>query len=78
LGYFIEVISGMPFDKFLKQRVFEPLGMNDTGFYVDDAKKDRLVKVYEEIGTEPGITPRPKNEWTEYPVTGAKTYFSGV
>lgn len=77
LGYFIEVIAGMPFDNFLKQRVFEPLGMNDTGFYIDDAKKDRLVKVYEEIGTEPGITPHPKNEWTEYPVTGAKTYFSG-
>lgn len=77
LGYFVEVISGMSFDQFLKKRIFEPLGMNDTGFYVDEAKKDRLVRVYEEIGKEPGISPRPKSEWTEYPISGAKTYFSG-
>ena len=77
LGYFVEIVSGMPFDKFLKQRIFEPLQMNDTGFYVDEAKKDRLVKVYQEVGAEAGISPRPKNEWTEYPLTGAKTYFSG-
>jgi CubicO group peptidase (beta-lactamase class C family) len=77
LGYFVEVISGMPFDQFLKKRIFEPLGMTDTGFYVEDAKKDRLVKVYEEIGTEPGITPKPQSVWTDYPIMGAKTYFSG-
>ncbi|MFD1819096.1 CubicO group peptidase, beta-lactamase class C family [Pseudarcicella hirudinis] len=77
LGYFIEVISGMPFDQFLKKRVFEPLEMNDTGFSVDDSKKSRLVKVYEEIGKEPGITPKPSSMWTEYPVSGPKTYFSG-
>jgi CubicO group peptidase (beta-lactamase class C family) len=77
LGYFVEVVSGMPFDQFLKKRIFEPLGMNDTAFYVEDAKKDRLVKVYEEIGTEPGITPKPKSVWTDYPISGAKTYFSG-
>lgn len=77
LGYFVEVISGMPFDQFLKKKILEPMGMNDTGFYIEDAKKDRLVKVYEEIGKEPGITPKPKSEWTEYPISGAKTYFSG-
>jgi CubicO group peptidase (beta-lactamase class C family) len=77
LGYLVEVVSGMPFDVFLKKRIFEPLGMNDTGFYVDDSKKDRLTKVYEEIGKEPGISPKPQSPWTDYPVSGAKTYFSG-
>jgi CubicO group peptidase (beta-lactamase class C family) len=77
LGYFVEVVSGMPFDQFLKKKIFEPLGMSDTGFYVEESKKDRLVKVYEEIGKESGITPKPKSEWTDYPITGAKTYFSG-
>lgn len=33
LGYFIEVMSGMPFDEFLRTRIFDPLGMNDTRFY---------------------------------------------
>lgn len=77
LGYFVEVVSGMPFDQFLKKRIFEPLGMNDTGFYVEDAKKERLVTVYEEIGKTAGITPKPRSEWTDYPISGAKKYFSG-
>jgi CubicO group peptidase (beta-lactamase class C family) len=34
LGYLIEVVSGRPLDQFLKQRIFEPLGMSDTFFYV--------------------------------------------
>ena len=45
LGYFIEKISGMPFDKFLRTRIFDPLGMNDTWFYLPDASKNRLVSV---------------------------------
>lgn len=38
LGYFIEVVSGMPFDKFLKTHIFDPLGMDDTRFYLPDLK----------------------------------------
>src|SRR5690606_1496739 len=38
LGYFVEVISGMPFDQFLEERIFSPLGMNDTGFYLPESK----------------------------------------
>ncbi|MDI9859782.1 serine hydrolase domain-containing protein [Flectobacillus roseus] len=77
LGYFVEVISGMPFDQFLKKKIFEPLGMNDTGFYIDDAKKNRLVTVYEEIGKEKGITPKPRSPWTDYPISCERKYFSG-
>lgn len=46
LGYFVEVVSGMPFDRFLDERIFKPLGMNDTFFYVPDEKKTRLAAVY--------------------------------
>src|SRR3982074_3944645 len=42
-----EVVSGRLFDLFLKERIFDPLGMVDTGFVVDQAKRDRLAKVYE-------------------------------
>ena len=47
LARLVEVVSGQPFDRFLRERIFEPLGMRDTGFSVDDAKRDRLAKVYE-------------------------------
>jgi CubicO group peptidase (beta-lactamase class C family) len=47
LARVVEVVSGQPFDLFLQERIFEPLGMTDTGFRVEDAKRDRLAKVYE-------------------------------
>jgi CubicO group peptidase (beta-lactamase class C family) len=42
-GYLIEKISGMPIDKYLQERVFEPLGMTDTGFFVPKDKANRLA-----------------------------------
>ena len=76
LGYLIEVVSGMPFDQFLKTRIFDPLGMNDTRFYLDDAQAQRLVTVHT----------RKDEKWASYPVTfydpaypksGEKAFFSG-
>jgi CubicO group peptidase (beta-lactamase class C family) len=43
LGYFVEVMSGMSFDAFLRERIFGPLGMNDTYFYLPDSKFNRLA-----------------------------------
>lgn len=45
LGYFIEIVSGMPFDRFLRTRIFDPLGMNDSWFYLPEAKSSRLVSI---------------------------------
>jgi CubicO group peptidase (beta-lactamase class C family) len=45
LGYFVEVISGKPFDEFLRTRIFDPLKMDDTWFYLPTDKHDRLVAV---------------------------------
>jgi CubicO group peptidase (beta-lactamase class C family) len=47
LARVVEVVSGQPFDLFLKERILDPLGMTDTGFVVDESKRDRLAKVYE-------------------------------
>jgi CubicO group peptidase (beta-lactamase class C family) len=47
LGYLVEVISGMTFDQFLRTRIFQPLGMNDTYFYLPKEKHSRLVPLYE-------------------------------
>ena len=46
LGYLIEVLAGVPFDRFLRQRLFEPLGMIDTDFFVPAEKRDRLASLY--------------------------------
>ncbi len=53
-GYLIEVISGLSFDSFLRQRVFEPLNMADTGFYVSREKIGRLAAMYAP-GSEGGL-----------------------
>lgn len=46
LGRLVEVWSGMPFDEFLQQRVFNPLVMTDTVFWVDPVRANRLATVY--------------------------------
>lgn len=51
LGAVIEVVSGMRFGDFLKERIFVPLGMKDTDFYVPADKQYRLAKVYQ-AGTD--------------------------
>ena len=50
LGRLVEVVSGKTFEEFLEQRIFVPLGMKDTAFYVPDGKKSRLAKIYRRVG----------------------------
>ena len=45
-GYLVEKLSGQPFPEFLKQRIFDPLGMKDTAFYVPADKLNRFVSFY--------------------------------
>ena len=77
LGYFIEVVSGMPFDQFLKTRVFDPLGMKDTWFYLPDPLHDRLVPV--QTSDTDGTWKRFTAEFYDvnYPITGSRSFFSG-
>lgn len=76
LGYFIEIISGEPFDSYLQTHIFEPLEMTNTAFYLPKSKEDRLV----------AVQTNEKGKWTNYPTTfydpnypikGAKQFFSG-
>ncbi len=76
LGYLIEVISGQPFDVFLRERLFKPLGMNDTWFYLPAAKAGKLVKVQQmEDGRWVNVAPGAFDP--DYPLKGAKSFFSG-
>ena len=43
-GYIVEKLSGQPLDVFLRTKIFEPLGMKDTGFWVDASKADRVTQ----------------------------------
>jgi CubicO group peptidase (beta-lactamase class C family) len=63
LGRLVEIISGRPFDQFLAEEVFEPLGMVDTGFFVDDARAQRFAASYVLPGLSPfGIPPGAAGE----------------
>ncbi|MBT8313901.1 MAG: beta-lactamase family protein [Maribacter sp.] len=76
LGYFIEIVSGVSFDKFLKTRIFDPLGMDDTWFYLPRNKHDRLVTVQHKVNGKWEKYPITFYD-TDYPKTGAKRFFSG-
>lgn len=55
LGAIIEVVSGMRFGQFLQKELFEPLGMQDTGFWLPKEKRTRLAKTYGNDG-QGGLT----------------------
>lgn len=69
LGLLVEVVSGQPLEDFLRERLFEPLEMVDTGFYVPAEKLDRFAHYYRwkdnqlqriDNGDPPGFTVPPK------------------
>lgn len=50
LGRLVEVVSGRPLDAFLAERIFRPLGMNDTGFWIEPGQADRMAALYSADG----------------------------
>jgi CubicO group peptidase (beta-lactamase class C family) len=46
LGRIIEIVSAMPYEKFIKERVFDPLGMRDSFFFIPAEKLDRVAPIY--------------------------------
>jgi CubicO group peptidase (beta-lactamase class C family) len=49
LGYLVEVVSGMTLDQFFQKKIFTPLGMKDTYFYLPKEKFSRLVALYSNV-----------------------------
>jgi CubicO group peptidase (beta-lactamase class C family) len=77
LGYLIEVLSGMPLDKYFQQELFEPLGMVDSYFYLPKDKENRLVTLYAQDSINSPLYRSPNIANQTYPYSGSKTYFSG-
>lgn len=46
LAYLVEVVSGLPFNQYLDERIFGPLGMNDTDFFVPEDKRERIMPIF--------------------------------
>ncbi|MEO5912327.1 MAG: serine hydrolase domain-containing protein [Pelobium sp.] len=79
LGYVIEVASGESLATYVSENITKPLGMNDTFFFLPAEKAGRLTVMYGETKTGrlerlPKLT---KGYNVNYPIDGAKTYFSG-
>jgi len=70
LGRVVEVASGQTLDMFLKQRIFDPLGMKDTAFFPTDDRKPRVVTLYARKPN--GLEKTEAPAWLE-----SKTFFSG-
>lgn len=56
LGAIVEIVSGMPLDEFFRDRIFGSLGMDDTAFWVPEAKLPRLMTCYNRNATNGEIT----------------------
>jgi CubicO group peptidase (beta-lactamase class C family) len=78
LGYLVEIWSGISLDEFLRKRIFEPLGMNDSYFNIPKEKVNRLAKIYMEDSLGHLVDPAGEvlNIDPNYPLR-TKTYFSG-
>ncbi|WP_304064041.1 serine hydrolase domain-containing protein [Pedobacter glucosidilyticus] len=79
LGYVIEVASGKKLDFFLKEYLFNPLGMNSTYFFLPPESTYRLAAMYSETKEGRLIKTYPISGKfnINYPIRGAKTYLSG-
>jgi len=54
VGHLVEVISGMNLGEFMRERIFEPLGMPDSSFYLPKEKLGRFVPAYQSVETASG------------------------
>jgi CubicO group peptidase (beta-lactamase class C family) len=80
LGYLVEVVSGKSLDHFYRERIFEPLGMKDTYFYLPREKYNRLATLFDEkdgkLEKAPARIEQNGIFVTDYPMMEG-TYFSG-
>jgi CubicO group peptidase (beta-lactamase class C family) len=60
-GYLVQKLSGKPFQDFLRDRIFNPLGMKDTGFLVPEAKLSRVATIYAWDQAKAALAPLPRD-----------------
>jgi CubicO group peptidase (beta-lactamase class C family) len=78
LGAVIERVSGKTFGAFLQERIFDPLGMKDTGFDVPEAKMNRLAKTYKHGADGKFVEDKPIIETWPEPGRGIEAGGAGI
>lgn len=81
LGYLIEVVSGMTLNDFFQKRIFEPLGMKDTYFFLPKEKQNRLAMLYTEDEAKHSVKMNEHIQlngdfYRDYPISNNQ-FFSG-
>lgn len=82
LGYLVEVLTGLSLDEYFKKKIFEPLGMKDTYFYIPKEKQSRLANLYAEDSLQ-HIVKMPEtiqlngNFYRDYPNIKGGSFYSG-
>jgi CubicO group peptidase (beta-lactamase class C family) len=77
VGHLVEIISGQSLDEFLQQRIFKPLDMTDTHFYLDDTKGGRLTTQYTPGDNNKIQAQDPGSEQSRW-ITSPRNLFSGA
>ncbi len=78
LGALVEVVAGKPLDQVLRERIFDPVGMRDTEFYLSRGKEGRLAAVYSQNAGKLERAPTPGNSVGQgHYVEGPRKNFSG-
>jgi len=77
LGRVVEVVSQKTLDVFFEEKIFKPLGMNDTYFYLPTEKASRLVELYSKGTAQADLTLHENRSYRNFAIEGARTYFSG-
>jgi CubicO group peptidase (beta-lactamase class C family) len=80
LGVLIARVTGRPFGEFLAERIFEPLGMTDTAFFVPAGKLDRFTAAYRPAADGLELVDEPSGQWSSAPAfeSGAGGLVSSV
>lgn len=72
-GRIVEVVTGLPFERFLQERLFTPLGMNDTTFFPNTAQLTRLATSYKNGPAEKPLV-ATRIQYLTYPLDGPSRY----
>lgn len=76
-GRVLEVISGMDLDEYLTKNIWQPLGMQDSHFYLPASKHNRLVTLYSKNTADGPLTVHENETYRNFATSGAQRYFSG-
>ncbi len=76
LGRLVEVLSGQSLDVYMREHLFDPLGMDDSYFYLPEKKAARLVSLYSKPSRDGALVLHANDTYRDFPVSGARRYFS--